>query len=45
MDAAFHVHPDWFKHRNLQPHPVPVAASINPPSKESHLAVSTHRAA
>lgn len=39
LDAAFHAHPNRFKNRNPQPHPLPVAAWINPPSKESHPAM------
>lgn len=34
LDAAFHVHPNRFKNRHPKPHRLPVAAWINPPSKE-----------
>ena len=36
LDAAFQAHPNRFKNRNPQPHPLPTAAWINPPSQETH---------
>ncbi|MDP2066762.1 MAG: integrase core domain-containing protein, partial [Burkholderiaceae bacterium] len=35
LDAAFLVHPNRFKNKNPQPHPLPTAAWINPPQKET----------
>ena len=38
LDAAFLVHPNRFKNKKPQPHALPTAAWINPPSKENHPA-------
>ncbi|MDP2064981.1 MAG: hypothetical protein Q8K38_03305 [Burkholderiaceae bacterium] len=35
LDAAFLVHPNRFKNKNPQPHPLPTAAWITPPQKET----------
>lgn len=36
LDAAFVAHPNRFKNRKPQPHALPTAAWINPPSQEKH---------
>jgi putative transposase len=35
LDVAFKAHPNRFKNRRPSPHPLPTAAWINPPTRET----------